>query len=267
MRSSWIGVALACVALVVACGDDDGLAETDGGPGADAGTGGTDMAMESSDAAMPSDGGPLADGSPPVADGGSATDAGFDPFADAGELPVCGTPPTFAIDVVDPGGCPAFTACGGDEVGIWDFAGGCIEVDLSAVSACAGATVTRKVGYGRGCVDFDGTFGRRVGQATVEIETHVPPSICTLGGCMALQTQLRANGVTGATCVDASDGGCDCEASTTNDLEQASSYTIEGNTIVVGSRRWDYCISGDTMTYTDVTLGTPEPGIYDLTKR
>jgi len=138
---------------------------------------------------------------------------------------------------------------------------------LSAVSACTGATVTRRDGFGRGCVDFDGTFGRRVGQATVEIETHIPPSFCTLGGCVALQNQLRGAGVTGATCTDASDGGCDCEASTTNDLEQASSYSIEGNTIVVGTRRWDYCVDGASMTYTDVTLGNPEPGIYDLTRR
>lgn len=264
MRSFWM-----CVALCVAwgCGDDDGPGEGDGGPVVDSGTGGSDFGAPDDGAIPDADGGPLADGSTPEDDGGMASDGGHDPFADAGELPVCGTPPTFAIDVVDPGACPAFTACGGDEVGIWDFAGGCIEVDLSAVSACAGATVTRREGYGRGCVDFDGTFGRRVGQATVEIETHVPPSICTAAGCMVLQNQLRANGVTGATCTDATDAGCDCEASTTTNLEQASAYTIEGNTIVAGSRRWDYCVDSGTMTYTDVTLGTAEPGIYELNER
>ncbi len=264
MRFAWMG-ALLCVAL--ACGDDDGPAETDGGPLADSGTGGSDFGIDDRDGSAPDvDGGLLADGSTPSGDGGM-DDGGRDPFADAGELPVCGMPPTFAIDVVDPGACPAFTACGGDEVGIWDFAGGCIEVNLSAVSACTGATVTRKEGFGRGCVDFDGTFGRRVGQATVEIETHVPPGFCTAGGCMVLQTQLRANGVMGATCMNASDGGCDCEASTTTNLEQASAYTIEGNTIVAGSRRWDYCVEGGTMTYTDVTFGSAEPGIYELTRR
>jgi len=265
MRFSWILVALASVALV-ACGDDDGPAEADGGGEPDASSV-SDMGSSGSDAATPTDGGSVADGATPSDDGGGASDGGTDPFADAGELPVCGSPPTFAIDVVDPGECATFTPCGGDEVGIWDFAGGCIEVDLSAVSACPGASVTRREGFGRGCVDFDGAFGRRVGQATVEIETRIPPSFCTAGGCAVLQTQLRTNGVTGATCTDATDGGCDCVASATNDLEQASGYTIEGNTIVAGSRRWDYCVEGGAMTYTDVTFGNPEPGTYDLTKR
>jgi len=262
---------LTCVLLcaAMACGGDDGPTDVDGGAGSDSGIGGSDIGVAEADGSTPDlDGGPLDGGDSTPGDGGEAmSDGGRDPFADAGELPVCGTPPTFPITVADPGACPTFTACGGDEVGTWDFAGGCIEVDLSALSMCAGATVTRKEGFGRGCVEFDGTFGRRVGQATVEIGVHLPPSFCTAGGCMLLQNQLRTNGVPTATCTDASDGGCDCEASTTNDLEQSSSYTIEGNTIVAGSRRWDYCVAGDTMTYTDVTPGSAEPGIFELAKR
>lgn len=259
MRFSWMMAAL-CVG-VMGCGDDGDSVEGDAGSGReDAGTAAADQGMVVTDGSVPeTDGGAMADGATPMGDAG--------PGADAGELPVCGTPPTFAIDVVDPGECPTLTVCGGDEVGIWDFAGGCVEVDLSAIGTCPGATVTRREGFGRGCVDFDGTFARRVGEATVEIETHVPPSFCTAGGCMALQNQLRASGVMGATCADAPDGGCDCEASTTNSIEHAAAYTIEGNTIVSGGKRWDYCVEGAAMSYTDVSFGSREPGIYDLTRR
>jgi hypothetical protein len=187
------------------------------------------------------------------------------PFGDTGTV----GPPVFVpIDVLTDGSlCPAFTPCGGDEVGTWDVTGGCIELDgaMDALSMCPGASLTA-TGRARGRVTFTGTSARRVAQSEVTAVVFVPTLCATFaGGCGAIQ-DLIAGQIPDIVCVTASDG-CDCEGRLVTTIDDTDAYTISGNQIVGTTKRWDYCVEGDSMRYVDVTPGSAmsrEPGIITL---
>lgn len=185
----------------------------------------------------------------------------------------CGSPaPAWAdLTVVEPGECPAFTACGGDIVGAWDLSGGCFEIAVNdAISSCPGAMVTRRAGRGRGCVDFgaDG-IAHRVAESEVNIDVFVPAICASFVSCSMIESQLRTRGLDASCPADAS-GNCDCTTSLVTRIDDTDGYTTSGNEIIgtASGKHWGYCVAGTQMNYQDTsTSGTLEPGTIELTKR
>jgi len=239
-------------ALVLACGgDDDVVGDAGARTGVDAG------AVDGADS-----------GSPAVTDAGAANDGGSTPTIDAGP-DFCDSPAAFGIEVVEPGECDALVPCGGDLVGTWDFSGGCVEVPIEeAVMRCPGATVVRREGTATGCVTFTPTIARRVATGSVEVEAFFPALCTAFFSCDMLQSTFRMT-APDTECTE-DDSGCTCLARLAIEIDDTDFYRSEGNQIVstTSGRRWDYCIEGDALSYTDATVGTTrEPGIYDLASR
>ena len=255
------------LAAAVACGDDDGPILGDSGmrdtDGVDAGPG-----DGGGDDAPGDDGG--GDDAGPEDDGGGVdaarTDAGPLVFPEG-----CPEDPPFVdLQVVEPGECDAFSACGGDIVGAWNLSGGCFELELmSAIMMCPGAEITRRDGQGRGCVLFgeDG-IAHRVAESVVEIDALIP-ALCTfVVSCDEIESQIRSAGADG-TCMTNDAGDCECMASQTFRIDDMEAYTTEGDEIVgtTSGKRWEYCVEGGNLTYQDTSpSGSREPGIIELTR-
>lgn len=190
-----------------------------------------------------------------------------DPFGDTGTLTA---PDWVPIDVVLDEPCPQPTPCGGDVVGTWDVAGGCISVPspTELLDVCPGATFEAEA-EGRGRVTFDGSIARRTAQSEVRVHAFVP-TLCAagLGGCEGLEDIVQTSTPDSA-CVTTADG-CICEGRVHYEIDDGDGYTIEGSSIVSATlmKRWDYCIEGD-LTYYDVSedASMREPGVIRLTPR
>lgn len=190
------------------------------------------------------------------------------PFGDAGPL---GDPAWVPLTVLTDGStCTPLAPCGGDITGTWDVGGGCFEVPLGmALMRCPGATSSGS-GRSRGRVSFDGTIAHRVAQSEIDVQVTIP-AICAsfVGGCAAIETQMRMQ-VPDAACVTQTDMSCLCQARVTNVIDDTDGYTTSGNEIIgtASGKHWAYCVSGDALTYQDVSsTGMHEPGIIDLTRR
>lgn len=230
-----------------AASGDDAATSPDTGAGSDAGG--------ARDAASTRDVGTVL---PPV-DGGN-------PFGDAGAL---GDPAWVPLTVLTDGShCAPLDACGGDVTGTWDVAGGCFEVNLSAIDRCPTAVASAS-GQARGRVTFDGAIARRVAQSEVDVQVYVP-AICARfvpGGCAAIQTQIQM-ATPDAACVTQTDMSCLCQARQLTVIDDTDAYTTTPTQIVGSVKRWDYCIAGDALRYEDATPSGPrEPGIIALMRR
>lgn len=252
--------------LVAACADDPEPRGSD-----DAAVADTSVAP---DLATPQDAGEPdviapEDAEPPSPDGSilPSRDAG-DPFGDAGPL---GPPEWQALDVVDAGECDPLIACGGDELGTWDVAGGCIEVPVPMeLMRCPGAAVTRREGRARGRVTFEDGVADRTAQFEVELEVFVP-ELCAgfVGGCEVIASRFAAVAPDSA-CVTEAEGDCRCAARQTGVIDDGDAYAIESDQIVstTSGKRWDYCVEGTLLRYRDVSGTTMlEPGIITLERR
>ena len=244
---------------------DTGAPAPDAAPDLDAFAAVTEDASTAPEDAFSSEDAPRSDSGTilPTYDGG-------DPFGDDGGL---GDPAWVSVEVLTDGtSCPALRACGGDVVGTWDVTGGCFELPIEGeLSRCPGAAVTRREGQARGRVTFDGAFARRVAQSEVLVEITVPAICAAIVSCATIESTLRSSGAPDSACVTETDGSCRCAARQIAAIDDADGYTIEGNQIVSATlgRRWDYCIDGTSLRYTDVTPGasTREPGVIELGRR
>jgi hypothetical protein len=243
-------------------------------PGVDAGFdagggGGIDAGRDAGP--PPSDTGPLPDSNPsfdsgpilPPIDGG-------DPFGDAGAL---GAPPWVDLDVrVDGTECDPLVACGGDVVGTWDVAGGCVEVPIpEQLMECPGAEVNVTTHRARGRVTFGATTSTRTAQSEIVVEVFVP-GLCAsfVGGCPGIESMIQAMNPDARCVTDDAGGHCNCAVRNFNLIDDTDGYSIDTDTIVSATlgKRWDYCIAGADMRYEDVsTSGPTEPGIIELVRR
>ena len=96
------------------------------------------------------------------------------------------------------------------------------------------------------------------------------PAVCTAGvDCSFVQMGLAAVPMLiSPTCAAGTPDGCDCSATVNVDYSQTDTYTAAGNTITTSDgRTYDYCVDGDTLTYTETTDSVDaDPGIAELTR-
>lgn len=253
-------------------------------PRPDGSTGEDGSVIPVTDGAVPDSSVEVDLGIPPAMDGGvTTTDSGLpmrdgsilpprdagDPFGDAGEL---GTPVWVPVEVRTSGMCDDLMPCGGPVEGTWDVTGACISIPIgSALGLCPGAEITYAGGMARGRVTFEGGSTHRVAQSEVEADAFVPASCASfIGGCPGVASAL-AMASADSTCVDDGDGNCNCAIRQSTDYDDSGTYTTTDTQIMTsGGKTYDYCISGTSLTYEDVTPGSAmsrEPGIVTLGMR
>ena len=178
--------------------------------------------------------------------------------------------------------CNANAACGGDIVGVWEFAATCNldgprpEGFCSEQTVVSQASVTGTYAFrGDGTATFDGTFSGTV--------NDVLPAVCLvdpLTTCTALDADVKQRvaepGSTykSAACTAASSGGCACVWSFETTVTNSATYTTMGSTLTVtntssgATGTSSYCVQGSSLviSYPPSTPGGP-PIIYVLTKR
>lgn len=208
-----------------------------------------------------------ADAPGPNADGGMPLDAR--PPADV--RATLGDPEWVDVDVRTNGRCPPLNACGGAVEGTWDVGAVCLEVPIEeTLMRCPGARVTRRGGRARGRVTFGERLALRRAEWSAEVQVAIP-AVCAafVGGCAGIQAAVRAL-APDTTCQTAASGDCDCLARQAGMLQDGDGYATEGGQIVSATlmRRWDYCVSADTLRYRDVSAREPrEPGVITLRRR
>lgn len=278
--------------LLLACAESTEQSSTDGGVDlgtlVDANTPRPDGSM-SDDASTPIADAEVPDlstevdmGIPPAMDGGGAVDSGIpmrdgailpprdagDPFGDAGEL---GTPAWVPVEVRTSGSCDDLEPCGGPVEGTWDVTGACVAIPIgSALGLCPGAEITYAGGMARGRVTFAGGMTHRVSQSEVEADAFVPASCAMfIGGCSGVASAIAMVSAD-STCLDDGEGNCNCAVRQSTDYNDSATYTTTPTQIMSGEKTYDYCISGSSLTYEDVSPGSAmsrEPGIVTLGMR
>lgn len=222
---------------------------------------GTDAVVNDPDAALAPDtgGGDAAAGN----DAGGGSDTGV--ITTDGGL---GDPAS--IDLTFSGKCALFTPCGGDVVGTWDYNAGCVSDPWAgARKYCQALVVKNQKGKVKGRITFTSTT------VTRDVTTAFSASLTLPASCFS-NTQVNCTDVASglkqafnsATCTAAA-GGCDCDVATTQTVKgSGTSYTIQGNQIVLqDGNKYDYCVNGTTLQSTHVAGAGVEPGVYELTKR
>jgi hypothetical protein len=201
-------------------------------------------------------------------DGGAVGDGGTDGGTDGGLVitnPGGGTTVNLSF-----GTCPAFTACGGDEHGTWDYTAACVSKDYAAQikQSCSGATIKSLTGTKKGTVLIAGSGIARDVVTTVNMVVTIPGSCATpLGGCPGVQATLQ-QAFPGTTCAaSGSAGACDCGATITETIRDATTYTKAGSRITVANGDvYDFCVTGSKMTYMEGG-NNPTDGVFEMTKR
>jgi hypothetical protein len=168
------------------------------------------------------------------------------------------------------GTCQAFSACGGDEHGTWDYTAVCVSEDYAAdlKQACSSATIKSITGTKKGTVLIAGSGIARDVVTTVNLVVTIPESCATpLGGCSGVQSALQ-QALPGTTCAAVGGAGaCDCSATRTETIKDSTTYTKSGSRITVANGDiYDFCVTGSKMTYKE---GGSEPtdGVFEMTKR
>jgi hypothetical protein len=164
------------------------------------------------------------------------------------------------------GNCPAFAPCGGDVVGTWAFAGGCVDDPLSTSRAlCPSLQVNSETASASGTVTFTADQVTRSYQTRYAMDVVIPTA-CLLGKpCTQLQTALSAY-IPNANCQTVS-AGCGCTGSVISSATQQSGYTTANDEVATAADHYAYCVSGGDMQYQHVAGPSPELGAYHLIKR
>jgi hypothetical protein len=186
-------------------------------------------------------------------DGGAGSDASS---ADGGGHHVgVDLPPT----------CPALTACGGTLIGTWDYRAACIDNVVSKLKgSCAAAAIQNPTGTVKGYVSFMGNNTvLRTLTSTVTATIVLPPS-CTGGAsCSVVQSRLSPSSVCTGT-----GGTCSCIVTNENSISDSDTYSLNGNTLVTGGgAQYDFCVSGNTLSYADRGAQPEYHGTFELAKR
>ena len=162
--------------------------------------------------------------------------------------------------------CAAFTPCGGDVEGTWDYAEGCVTDPFNEVRAtCPSATLENLTVKGQGFVTLNAGEAARNLTLSGSGVLNVPAACVSGTTCNSIAATLSATGAT-ATCADA-DGGCRCDASLKKVIKESTTYTLSGNTLVTNGRTYEYCVSGSTLQHRETGSSPTEPGTYKLTRR
>jgi hypothetical protein len=218
------------------------------------------LACTGSDGEGPGDGG--------VGDGGVGDGGAGDGGTDGGLVitnPGGGTTVNLSF-----GTCPAFSACGGDEHGTWDYTAVCDTEDYAEQikQSCPSATIKSLTGTKKGTVLIVGSGIARDVVTTINMVVTIPGSCATpLGGCSGVQTAIQ-QGLPGATCsATGTAGACDCSATITGTIRDSTTYTRSGSRITVANGDvYDFCITGSKMTYMEGG-NDPTSGVFEMTKR
>jgi hypothetical protein len=173
-------------------------------------------------------------------------------------------PSSNAAEVDIDGTCSAFTACGGDPQGTYDYTGGCIEdVFAAARNACPALDTTNATVNVKGSIYFTGNALSRDVTVTIGGALTFPQS-CTLGMCSTLEAQLKG-AFDSVSCTGSS--ACTCTVSKTEVEKDATTYTIQGSTATTADGdTYSICEKGADLSYSGKSAGSEE-GIYTMKKR
>lgn len=277
-RFGWtLGLALA----LAAAGCDGGEVDVD------ASTGTTDSGVSTGDAQTPEpDAGTTdPDGGTTDPDGGTSDPDGGTTDPDAG-------PPVLSCEMGSiriAETCPAFAACGGDQVGMWCYADVCMTKreliepvimqaqSLGQIPDCRVEDVIIRGSMGTidGTVNLTTDMLTRTVMSSATGTFFLPPDCILFPGpgarrCNATEAAINeglgANG--SGTCMPDADG-CECDITFDSMVNESDTYTLEGNTIVTGAgRRYDYCVEGDGnfrfREDASMRSGSGEPGTQTL---
>lgn len=171
---------------------------------------------------------------------------------------------------------PALTACGGNVVGSWHYASGCISTDAlfgQARMACPALTLTNVTGDSRGLVIFSATTVNRVIKTNVAGTINLPASCNFTMNCQQVQTAL-ANAAKTVTCAGTT-GACACDFTAEFATSGNPPYTLGTNQFTTDpatgqARTYNYCINGagsTVFTYQETTATPRDPGIFVMNKK
>lgn len=201
--------------------------------------------------------------SSPDAGGGGKGDGGGSSATDSGG--VSSNPATLQF----PASCPSFSACGGDVVGSWDYASGCVDNPFGNIDqSCPGLAVVDPKGSVAGTITFTATTVVRRASGSFDATLAVPASCSEpAGGCPAIEASLKGAGFATSVCAAASAGGCSCSLTKTIAIDDSDTYTISGNTLTTGGGgQYDFCVSGSSLSYREASQ-QKEAGQFVLAKR
>lgn len=175
--------------------------------------------------------------------------------------------------------CPAFTACGGDPVGMWTYQSICIEeagIESLFAGTCPGTEILSGSGSANGVVTITPTTITRMIDTDVTAQVQVGSRTC-INICATIPgvVMMMVPGAT-ASCTRGMDGmgnaTCLCDVVFTSTLDESNTYEIQGgNTIVTDAgtateRTFEYCIEPDgSLRSREVGTGMLEPGISTAT--
>jgi hypothetical protein len=172
----------------------------------------------------------------------------------------------------------AFTACGGDPLGMWSISGSCLDGDLAAAingthtAACMSQTtaadvkVTGSLNYMGAAPDTLAVYNATVTTRSTE---SISPACATeaygvttldAAACTQIQTTIKNSDpeLMAETTVSCSLAGtnCDCRI-TIADVQMAQNFvTVTGSNIVESDNTtYDFCISGTKMTQKHMLAG------------
>lgn len=173
----------------------------------------------------------------------------------------------------------AFTACGGDPLGMWSISSSCLDGDLVAginstrSAACMSQTtaadvkVTGSLNYMGAAPDTLAVYNATVTTRSTE---SISPACATeafqiatldAAACTQIQTAIKnldPDPMTIAeTTVSCSLVGANCDCSIKiADVQMAQNFvTVTGSNIAEGNDTYDFCVSGTTMTQKRMIAG------------
>lgn len=162
------------------------------------------------------------------------------------------------------GACPAFTACGGNPIGAYDYQSGCLDdVFADLRNACPSVDTSKLKVTVKGTIYLDGSsLGRDItGRTSGEITL---PASCAQGQCAAVEANLKG-AFDSVSCTGSS--SCTCTVSKTETNKDGTTYTIDGNTLTTADGdTYSICANGADLKYTGKSAGSEE-GAFTLKKR
>jgi hypothetical protein len=172
---------------------------------------------------------------------------------------------TTAAPVEDSAACPAYTACGGDPDGAFDYSKGCVgDIFADARTQCPTLDTTGLTTTVTGTIYF---IGGNALHRNVRLDisgTVVIPASCAAGQCTTVQTELTNAGVK-ATCTGSAE--CTCTVTQNETRTDATTYTKSGNTVTTADGdSYEICLQGSKLTYKGASAQA-EDGTWELTKR
>ena len=172
----------------------------------------------------------------------------------------------------------AFTACGGDPLGMWTISSSCLDGDLAAginstrSAACTTQTtaadvkVTGSLNYMGAAPDtlvvYNATVTTRSTESISPACAMEAFQVTTLDAAACTQIQTTIKNIDPTRCDGGDDGqcgltgaNCDCRIKIA-DVQMAQNFvTVTGSTIME-SDNYDFCVSGTTMTQKRMVAGT-----------